>query len=191
MKWNNRVNEHGRTVSPNSTSLKPQTPLWSLWWTRLFPAEVQQDTCPAFTRLSVVLISRLSWLLLLALRNGTENKGSLDVESVSLGLFLFVVRLAIIVVIIVLHVAVVGSGMEGGRRRGRHRVGPRVAEALRLRRHHKHLLLLAADGPLDLWGMHVCVCVCLNTHEAFWCKHLRYLARGLVLGVYIDHNTRF
>lgn len=77
-----------------------------------------------------VSVSRLSRLLLLALWNGTKNKGGLDVESVSLGLFLFVVRLTF--VIIILHIAVVGGGVEGGRRRGRYRVGPRVAEALRL-----------------------------------------------------------
>lgn len=101
-------------------------------------------------------------MLLLALWNGTKNKGSLDVESVSLGLFLFVVRLTII--FIILHIAVVGGGVEGGRRRGRHRVGPRVAEALRLQRQKQSVT--SSHMALQTC-LCVSVCVCSDTHETF------------------------
>lgn len=114
---NNRVNEHGRTVRPDSTSFKPQTPdrLCGVCGEHKCFLQRSSRTCPACTHLWDVSVSRLSWLLLLALWNDTKNKGSLDVELVSRGLFLFVVRLTVIILII-LHIAVVGGGVEGGRR---------------------------------------------------------------------------
>lgn len=74
-------------------------------------------------------ISWLSWLHLLALWHGTQHKRSLDVQPVPLSLLVFIIGLT---VIIILCITGVGRGVEGGRGRGGHRVGPGVTEAVSL-----------------------------------------------------------
>lgn len=82
-------------------------------------------------------VSWLSRLVLLAVRHSSQREGSLDVHPVPLGLLVFIVRL---VIVFILRVAVVRRGVQGGRGRGGHRVGPGVTEALCLHTQRRQII---------------------------------------------------
>lgn len=131
-----------------------------------------------------VLIPILPRLILLTLRHRTQSERCFDVLSVSLHLFVFVVRLVIFLI------AVVRSGVEGGWWGRCYRGGCGVAETLGLLKQNQlfTFLLSSLSNPLLKFQYDSKQI----TLQSFWCNHNpENLPTKVVHGYVFLLNLRF